>query len=277
MDAALGAVLAQAVLHGLDLHVVPVREKRGENAALVTHVAVEIRRALPDAHGFQVLGLQTRHVPLVDGVIRYAREAHLAVRPGLCARPFDADGEIFRLAHGEVVDVARRAARTARIHADADVAVGHPFLGVHHLPALVDVRGTRDGVGMILGENLPDRLVAVLPGEVLRVWAVAQDDGVFAVVIRAVDVRPQHQAVFHLDGDVPFDEKAVAFFGSVLRVRAQVDVAHVHLISSGVSFIFRPISRESPAASRRPRAPRRSGASRSCRIPRVACPWDRCG
>ena len=205
----------------------------------MAHVAVEIRRALPDAHGFQVLGLETRHVPLVDGVIRDSREAHLAVAPGLLARPFDADGEILRLARGEVVDVARRAARASRVHAHADVAVRHPFLGVHDLPALVDVRGTGDGVGVSGGEKLPGRLVAVLPGEVFRVGAVAQDDRVFAVVIGPVDVRPQHQAVFHPDGDVPFDEKAVHFFGSVLRVRAQVDVAHVHLVSSVGSFVFR--------------------------------------
>src|SRR5579864_1193149 len=101
------SALAKTVLDGLDLHVVPVRPERRENAAVVGHVAVPVRCALPDAHCLQVRRLQRGDLPLVDAVIRDAAETDLAVRPRLPCRPLDAFIEISRLARREVIDESR--------------------------------------------------------------------------------------------------------------------------------------------------------------------------
>src|SRR5262245_61410058 len=97
------ATLAQPLLHGLYLHVVPVGEESAEYAAVVRHVAVPIGRTLPDAHGGKMTGLQGRDVPLVHAVIRDPVQADLAVRPRLSACPFDTVVEVLRLARREVV------------------------------------------------------------------------------------------------------------------------------------------------------------------------------
>ena len=77
------AALAGAVLHGLDLHVVPIFPERAENAAVMRHVAIPVGGALPDAHRGEMRRLEARHVPLVDAVIGNAVEPDLAVRPRL--------------------------------------------------------------------------------------------------------------------------------------------------------------------------------------------------
>src|SRR5262245_3781458 len=92
------APLAPPILHGLHLHVVPVRPKRAEDTAVVRHVAVPIRRAFPDAHRRKVWRLKRRHMPLIDRVIGDAVETDFAVAPWLNARPLDAIVKIFGLA-----------------------------------------------------------------------------------------------------------------------------------------------------------------------------------
>ena len=52
------AALAEAVLHGLHLHVVPVGPEGTEDAAVMRHVPVPVGGAFPDAHRRQVRGLQ---------------------------------------------------------------------------------------------------------------------------------------------------------------------------------------------------------------------------
>jgi hypothetical protein len=69
VHAAAFAALAGAVLHGLHLHVVPVLPERGENAAVMRHVAVPVGRAFPHAHGGEMRRLQRGDVPLVHAVI----------------------------------------------------------------------------------------------------------------------------------------------------------------------------------------------------------------
>src|SRR5262249_53927619 len=101
------AAHASPVLHGLHLHVVPVLPERAQNAAVMSHVAVPVRRALPNANGREMRRLQRSHMPLVDAVIRYAVEPDLAVRPWLHAGPFDAVVEILGFARREVIDHAR--------------------------------------------------------------------------------------------------------------------------------------------------------------------------
>ena len=139
VHAAALAALARAVLHGLHLHVVPVRPEGREHAAVMRHVAIPVGRALPDAHRGEVRRLQRRDVPRVDAVVRDAVQPDLAVRPRLHAGPFDAVVEVLRLARREMIDEAGRAAGAARIDAHARIAVRHPFLRVDDFPALIEV------------------------------------------------------------------------------------------------------------------------------------------
>src|SRR5919197_3543942 len=88
-NAAPWAALAQSILHGLNLHVVPVRPKRAENTAVMGHVAIPVGGAFPDAHRGKARRLKRRHMPLVDCIGRNAVEPHFAVAPRLGARPFD--------------------------------------------------------------------------------------------------------------------------------------------------------------------------------------------
>jgi hypothetical protein len=109
VNAAALAPLAGAVLHGLDLHVVPVLPKRRENAAVMRHVPIPVGSAFPDAHRGEVGRLKRSHVPLIDPVVGDPVEADLAVGPGLHAGPFDAVVKILCLAWREMIDEARRA------------------------------------------------------------------------------------------------------------------------------------------------------------------------
>src|SRR6266478_2479363 len=49
-DAAARAALAESILHGLHLHIVPIRPEGAENTAMVCHVAVPVGSTFPDAH-----------------------------------------------------------------------------------------------------------------------------------------------------------------------------------------------------------------------------------
>src|SRR5262245_9915791 len=108
MNAAPPAALAGAVLHGLDLHVVPVFPERAEDAAVMRHVAVPVGGAFPYAQRGEVRRLQRGHVPLVDAVIGDAVQPDLAVRPRLLTRPLDAIIKILGLARREMIDEAGR-------------------------------------------------------------------------------------------------------------------------------------------------------------------------
>src|SRR3546814_17546231 len=87
-DAALMAVRPHAVLHRLDLQIVPVEYERREYPAMVGQLAIEVAETFPDAHGGQVRRTKRRDLPLVDRVVRYSGTADLAVRPLLPAGPF---------------------------------------------------------------------------------------------------------------------------------------------------------------------------------------------
>src|SRR4051794_26220853 len=102
MDGAAPAVFAGAVLHRLDLHVVPVGPEGRQDAAMTGHVAVPVGRAFPDAHRGEMGRLVLGDVPLVRAEIRDAVQPDLAVRPGLPARPFDAGEIILLLARPEM-------------------------------------------------------------------------------------------------------------------------------------------------------------------------------
>src|SRR3977135_4623532 len=181
----------------------------------MSHFAVPIGGALPDAHGGEMRRLQRRHVPLVDAVIGNPVEPDLAVGPRLYAGPFDAIVEVLGLARREMIDDARRAAATAGVRAHAGVSVRPPFLRIDHFPTLVKVAGSGGEVGMFFGHALPRTRITILEGEALRIGAVAQDHGIAALLHRPKDVGPQHEAIVHLDRDFPVDAHAVAHFAAM--------------------------------------------------------------
>src|SRR5512144_65556 len=104
---------AKAVLHRLDLHVVPILREGIADAAVVAELTIEIGEALPDADGREMLWLQARDLPLVDGVVRYPAQADLAVRPRLRSGPLDAVMEVLRFARRPMLDITGRAAAAA--------------------------------------------------------------------------------------------------------------------------------------------------------------------
>jgi hypothetical protein len=179
------------------------------------HVAVPVGGAFPDAHGGKVRRLQRRHVPLVDTVVGDAVEPDLAVGPRLHAGPFDAIVEVLGLARREMIDDTWRATAATGIHAHAGVIVRHPFLRIDHFPALVEVAGPGGDVGVFLSHALPRARIAVLESEPFRVRAVAQDHGIAAFLYRPKDIGAQHEAIVHLDRDVPVDAHAVAHFAAM--------------------------------------------------------------
>src|SRR5436190_19148807 len=116
-------------------------------------------------------------MPLVDAVVRNAGEADLAARPGLNAGPLDTLVEVPRLARREVIDESRRAACTAGIDADADVAARNPLFRVDDFPALIPVARAVRYIRVFGDHSLPCAWVALLERESLCVRTVAQEDG----------------------------------------------------------------------------------------------------
>ena len=208
-----------AMLHDLDLHVVPVLPEGGDDAAVMRHVAEEIGAAFPHAHGGEMRRLQRGDVPLVGREIGNSVEPDFAGRPGLYAGPLDAVVEILGLARRERIDDAGRTAGAAAVDAHDRIVVRHPFLRVDHFPALVEVAGSRGDVGMFFRHALPGARIAVLEGEVLGVGTVGEDDRVLSVFHRAKDIGAQNHAVVHGYGYVPVDPHVVADFGQLLQRR----------------------------------------------------------
>src|SRR5262245_57552476 len=136
-DPAAQSALASPILHGLHLHVVPVRPKRAENPPVVRHITVPIGGAFPDAHCRKMRRLKRRYMPLVDRVVGDAVEPDLAGAPGWDARPLGTVVNTFGLAWRKVIDVSRRAAAAGRVHARADETVGHPLFRIDDFPVLI--------------------------------------------------------------------------------------------------------------------------------------------
>src|SRR5258708_6040316 len=106
---------------------------------MMRHVAIPVCRAFPDAHGLQMGRLQRSHMPLVDGIVGDAVEAHITVAPSLDAGPFDALIKVAGLASRKVIDIPGRSSGAARVDTYADIPVRHPFLGIDHFPILISV------------------------------------------------------------------------------------------------------------------------------------------
>ena len=98
------AACAIAVLHGDDLHVIPMLGEGAQDATVMSQFAVPIAGTLPDAQRRKVRRVSGRHLPLVHRVVGDPGQSHLAVAPWLFARPLDAVMEVLDLPRREVVE-----------------------------------------------------------------------------------------------------------------------------------------------------------------------------
>src|SRR5437879_12853012 len=211
------AALAKSILHGLYLHVVPVRPEAAENATVMRHVAIPVGSAFPDAHRSKVGRLKRSHMPLVDGIVRNAVEAHFAVAPWLRASPLDAIIKILGLARREVVDISGRRTAAARIDAYADVILRHPLFRIDDFPALEFIGRAGGNIRVLFGHALPLVRIAVLKGESFRVRTIGEDDRVISLGDRPKDIGAQDDSVIHRDWHVPFDAHAISYFRPMLH------------------------------------------------------------
>ncbi len=214
------AALAGAVLHGLDLHVVPVFPERAENPAVVRHVAIPVGGAFPDAHGRKMRRLQAGDVPLIDGVIGNAVEPNFAARPRLRRGPFDTVVKVFGLARRKMINVTWRTPAATRIDPHAGVIVRHPFFRVDHLPTLIKIAGAGGDVGVKVHHALPGARVAVLESKPLGIRPVTQDNRVMAFGNGTKNIGAQHQAVVHRNRHVPIDPHAIASLAALFQALA---------------------------------------------------------
>src|SRR5260221_278619 len=109
----------------------------------------------------------------------------------------------------------QRARAASQFDAHAGIVVRHPFLGIDYLPALVEVARSGGDVGVHVGHALPGARIAVLESEALCIRAVAQDHRIAAILYWTKDVGAQHEAVVHLDRDIPIDAHAVAHLAAM--------------------------------------------------------------
>src|SRR5262249_59527210 len=160
--------------------------------------------------------LQRRDVPLIDTVIGNPVEPNLAVRPRLHASPFDAVVEILGLARREMVDEPGRATAPARIDAHAGIVVRHPFLGIDHFPALIEIARAGGDVGMLFSHALPHARIAVLEREAFGIRAVAQDHRIAALLHWTKYIHAQHYPIVHPHHHIPADAHALPHLAAML-------------------------------------------------------------
>ena len=230
---------AKTVLHGLHLHVVPVLREGIVDAAVVAEFAIEVGEPFPDADGGEVLGLQARDLPLVDGVVGDAAQADLAVRPGLAARPFDAVVEVLGLARRPVAPCkpgerpAPRESTRTHTYPSGTHFSGSQTSQLWYL--LVEPAAT---LGCFEHHPVPGGLVAVLEMQPFAVGSVAEEHRISSLLDRPEDIGAQHQPIIHLDRHVPIDAHAVADFA---------DLAVAHVIFPQLCFMCGPRYVPSPA------------------------------
>ena len=186
-----------------------VGEDVAEDPAVVGDIAVEILGAFPDDDGGQVRWLQRGDQPLGHGVVGDAAEPDLAAAPRLGGGPLDGLVEVRGLLGGEAVEVAAGPAGAARVHPHDRVTVGHPLLGVHHLPDHVLARRGVQDLRVPGCQLVPCGPVAVAEVDALPVRSHGHDHRCRGLACGPEDVRGQDDPVRHGDLDVPLDEHPV--------------------------------------------------------------------
>ena len=153
--------------------------------------------------------LQRGDPPLVHRVVRDAAQANLAVAPGLRARPLDAVVEVTRLLRREDIEHARRAARTARVHAHNRVSRRDPALRINGFPHHVLAAGTVENLRVLGEKPLPARReVSIAPRKPFPVGAHGEDHRHALVQFGTEYVSTQDESVGHRHGDVSLDVHA---------------------------------------------------------------------
>src|SRR6185312_5729319 len=69
---------------------------------------------------------------------------------------------------------------------------------------------------MFFRHALPSARIAVLEIEVLRIRAVAEEDGIFSLFGRSKDIGAQQEGVGHGDRYIPVDPHAIADLGPLV-------------------------------------------------------------
>ena len=177
---------------------------------MMGRIAIPVGGALPGAHRGQMRRLLARRQPLIHGVIGNSVNSHLGVGPWLHPGPLYALAEILGLTRRKVIDVPRRTAGAARIHAHHRVAIGHPFLGIENLPVLVLVGRTVGDIRMSGDHDVPCPRVALLKRQALGVRTIGQQHRMLAASRGTENVRPQNRAIIHRDRHIPINLHAVA-------------------------------------------------------------------
>src|SRR5262249_46677450 len=121
-DRAHRAALAPPVLHGLDLHFLPVLAEAADDAAVPRRLAVAVRPSFPYANRREMRRLLRRGAPLVCRVIRDTVQADLAAAPRLGRRPLDTVVEVTVFTGVVMIEIAGGTTGAARVHAHACVA-----------------------------------------------------------------------------------------------------------------------------------------------------------
>ncbi len=211
-DPAAQSALAEAMLRAMEGAREQIVEELAVNAAVARDLAIPVGGAFPDAQRGEMRRLMLRHVPLVHGVIGDAIHPHLAAAPRLRRGPLDTGIDVGGLARRPRVEKSGRAAGAARVDAQADIAVRHPFFRIDQLPHLIFVAGAFGDLGKRLDHALPGALVALLEGHPLAEGAIGHDHRILPVVVGPEHVGAQHDAVIHRDRCVPIDPHPVAHF-----------------------------------------------------------------
>src|SRR3974377_264913 len=134
--------------------------------------------------------LQCRDVPLINGVIRDAVESDLATRPRSGAGPFDGVVIIERLARREDVEIAGRAAGTARVDPHNRITPWHPYFGIDRFPSEEIMGGSCENIGVLLNQPIPHEFVMFLIFDALTIRTSRHNYRNRLLGLWAINVRP---------------------------------------------------------------------------------------
>lgn len=146
--------------------------------------------------------LQRRDLPLIDGHVGDAEQAHLAVRPGLTGGPFNRIVEVPRLARRPQIEIARRITRAAHVERDDGVAVSHPSLRIGVLPAHEATGRLHGDVRVCLQQLSPARRIGALKRCILAVRPLRHHDRIGSGLPGTKNIGVDNVTVAQGHGDI---------------------------------------------------------------------------